>query len=165
MSMKSKDEMERSSEKLSGDEGQGILGTSSKLLLCADEETRTVNSQQKSHVLCDKNMFWFCCAKPRFCSLPKDGRGWHVYQSVQSAMSWLEIILIASIVFYLLQIITGKKLNDLKHDCMFIFLSKNLVISVSIHVHKWELLSDSEIEKDARKSERAVVSFKHWIFV
>lgn len=57
MSMKSKDEMERSSERLSGDEGQGILGTSSKLLLCVDEETRTVNFQQKSCMLCDKNMF------------------------------------------------------------------------------------------------------------
>lgn len=55
--MKSKDEMERSSERLSGDEGQGILGTSSKLLLCVDEETRTVNFQQKSCMLCDKNMF------------------------------------------------------------------------------------------------------------
>lgn len=111
MSMKSKDEME-SSEKLSGDEGQGVLGTSSKLLLCVDEETRTVNFQQKSHVLCVKNMFWFCYVKPRFCSLPEDGRGWHVYQSVQSAMSWLEIILIASIVFYLLQITTVKKLGS-----------------------------------------------------
>lgn len=44
MSKRSEDDVEKSSEKLSDDEGLGILlGASSKLYLYRDEETRIVN--------------------------------------------------------------------------------------------------------------------------